>query len=207
MAKPKLNLNRLSNEDIVLLATSIKTQMTGNPNFTTPTPTLVSLGTLTTTAQTKINDSAAARATSKTKTQEEEDAVAALCAALTQLMGYVEAVSGGDAAKIESAGMSVRAAKTPSGVPAMVTNVAVTVGDVPGSLDVMWDPQDGAKGYELQAGTDADMESTFAHKGNATKSSATLSGLTSGSKQWVRVRAFGAAGDGPWSDPVGRIVP
>jgi hypothetical protein len=33
------------------------------------------------------------------------------------------------------------------------------------------------------------------------------SGLASGQRVWVRVRAIGAAGPGPWSDPATKIVP
>ena len=54
MAKVKLGLSRLNPDEVVALANTIKTAMTGNANFTTPNPTLTALGTLITTAQTKI---------------------------------------------------------------------------------------------------------------------------------------------------------
>jgi hypothetical protein len=40
-----------------------------------------------------------------------------------------------------------------------------------------------------------------------TKSSATVTGLTSGQRVGFRVAAIGAAGQGPWSDPATQIVP
>jgi len=40
----------------------------------------------------------------------------------------------------------------------------------------------------------------------STKSSATLSGLTSGTKYWFRVAAIGAAGQGAWSDPATKMA-
>ena len=40
-----------------------------------------------------------------------------------------------------------------------------------------------------------------------TKSKATVTGLTSGTKYWFRVRAIGATGPGPWSDPATKIAP
>jgi hypothetical protein len=46
MAKPKLNLDRLNPDEVVSLASTIKTALTGNATFTTPNPTLVALGTL-----------------------------------------------------------------------------------------------------------------------------------------------------------------
>ena len=40
-----------------------------------------------------------------------------------------------------------------------------------------------------------------------TKSKATVSGLATGTKYWFRVRAIGAAGPGPWSDPATKVAP
>jgi len=54
MAKVKLGLRNLSPDEVVDLANTIKTAMTGNANFTTPNPSLASLTTLITTTQTKI---------------------------------------------------------------------------------------------------------------------------------------------------------
>ena len=151
---------------------------------------------------------AAAQETAKTKTSERNDAFDALCAGLSQLAGYVEAASGGDAAKILSAGMDVRADRTPPSVPPQATNLVLTAGDFPGTLDAMCDSQGPtAKSYEWQVSPDPMTESGWATKLTTTKSSATLPGLTSATKVWVRVRALGAAGPGPWSDPATKTVP
>ena len=123
------------------------------------------------------------------------------------MAGYVEAASGGDAAKIESAGMSVRAPRTPPSVPAQVLNLAVTAGDFPGTLDVAFDPADGAKSYEVQTSPDPMSETSWAFKMSLAKSSGTLPGLASGSKTWTRTRAVGSAGVGPWSNPAVKVVP
>ncbi|MFN0074841.1 MAG: hypothetical protein ACKVY0_00020 [Prosthecobacter sp.] len=44
-------------------------------------------------------------------------------------------------------------------------------------------------------------------KDTTTASSTTISGLSSGTRIWVRVRGLGANGPGPWSDPATKIVP
>ena len=207
MAKPKLSLDQRGFEEILTLANNIKTAMTGNASFATPTPTLTALGTLITTAQTKLADFTAAQQTAQTRTSERNDAFDALESALTQLAGYVEAASGGDAAKIQSAGMDVQGARTPVGVPAQVLNLAVTAGDFEASLDAAWDPVRGAKSYEVQTSADPMSATSWAPKLTAAKSSTSLSSLTSGNKVWVRVRAIGAAGAGPWSDPAVKTVP
>ena len=51
MAKIKLGLQKLSPDQKVDLANTIKTAMTGSANFTTPNPTLAAYGTLITAAQ------------------------------------------------------------------------------------------------------------------------------------------------------------
>ena len=207
MAKPKLNLDQLTYEQKLTQATEIKTKMTGNANFPTPVPTLASYTTLITTATTKHAEWTDAQQVAKIKTVERQNAFAALDAASTQLAGYVEAASGGDAAKIESAGMSVRSDRTPPQVPGQVLNLVLTAGDFPGTLDVAFDPAAGAKSYEVQTSPDPMTESSWVFKQSLAKSSGTVPGLTSGSKVWARVRAVGAAGAGPYSDPAVKVVP
>jgi hypothetical protein len=57
---------------------------------------------------------------------------------LTQLVAYVENMSGGDAAKIESAGMSVRASTTaPIGPMTQMLDLVLSAGDFEGTLDVV----------------------------------------------------------------------
>lgn len=207
MSKPKLNLKDLSFEEILTLATAIRTKMTGNAAFLTPLPTLAELGTMTTAAQTAFNESVAARDTAKAKTAACAEAFETLCAALTQEAGYVEAVSGGDAAKILSAGMDVRADRTAPTVPGQVLNLVLSEGDFPGSLDFMCAPEPQAKTYELQTSPDPMTETSWVYRDSVTKSSGTLNGMTSGLRVWVRLRAVGAGGKGPWSDPAVKTVP
>ncbi len=51
MAQVKLELSTLTNEEVIALAETIITSMTGNANFATPNPTLVDLTAARTTAQ------------------------------------------------------------------------------------------------------------------------------------------------------------
>ena len=124
-----------------------------------------------------------------------------------QLVGYIDLTANGDEAKILSAGLSVRASKTPQTVPAQVTNLSLSAGDNEGSLDAHWDPLPNAKSYEVQSSADPFTPTSFTTRDTVTKSSATLTGLTSGTRVWVRVRAINSAGKGPWSDPAVKTVP
>jgi hypothetical protein len=207
MAKVKLDLKALNPDATVALANTIKTAMTGNSNFGTPNPTLVLLGTDITAATTKINAYNSALTASQTAMADRDAALAKLRQSLSQLAAYVENISGGDAVKIESAGMSVRSAATKIGVPAQALNLVLTEGDFEGTLDAAWDAVYGASSYEIQTSPDPMTATSWTFKMTSPKSSATLPALTMGARVWVRVRAVGAAGPGPWSDPAVKTVP
>lgn len=207
-AQVKLGLDALNAVDTIALANAIVTAMTGNPNFTTPNPALAALTTQKTTTQTKINTYDSMLASLATALADRDVEIANLRSLLTQLGAYVENVSGGDAVKIASAGMGVRSPRTPVGPMPRVLDLLLSEGDHVGFLDAMWKPIYGARSYEVQISADPMSESTWTFKMSSTKSSATLTGLTSGSKVWVRVRAIGADPlPGDWSDPAMKVVP
>jgi hypothetical protein len=207
MAKVKLNLASLDDQQLLQLANAIKTAMTGNASFTTPVPPLATLTSQITASQTAVDTSNAANQTAKQKTTEKNDALDALRTTLSQLSGYVEAASGGDEAKIQSAGMGVRAGRTPSGIPGTVMNLALTTGDNAGEVDVQWDFVTGAKTYEAQVSPDPVTLTSWTSQPLVTKSKTIILGLPSGSRVWIRVRATNSAGTGAWSDMATKIVP
>jgi hypothetical protein len=208
MAKVKLGLSKLSPDELVDRGNTIKTAMTGNANFTTPNPPLATIGTLITNAQTKMAAYNSTLALASTQLADRDAALAALRAGLTQEADYVQNVTNGDKTKIESAGMSVRDDAAPIGTPTQVMSLVVTAGDFDGTLDASWDPVRGAGSYEIQTSVEPISPTSWAFKQSATKSSATIAGLTSGTKMWVRVRAIGAGSvPGPWSDPATKGVP
>jgi hypothetical protein len=209
MAKVKLGLFGLSPDDVVSLANQIKTAMTGNANFTTPNPSLATLGTAITTATNKVAAQKAAQQAAKQATDDRDAAIAALIALLTSLASYVENITVGDSVKIESAGMSVKATPAPVGPLGQVQNLSISAGDEAGRLDLQWDPTHGNKGYEIQMTTDPNVAASWQLVASCSASRWSLEALTSGAKIWVRVRAkapkkmnFGA-----WSDPATKIVP
>ncbi len=207
MAKVRLGLQNLTPDQLVALANTIKTAMTGNANFTTPNPTLTALGTLITTASTKLAAYNAAVTAASTALSDRDTALTALRGGLTQEGAYVENITVGDRVKIESAGMSVRADAAPLGAPSQVLNLVLTAGDNDGTLDASWDSQRGVS-YEVQVSVDPVSGTSWTFKMSATKSAATLLGLTSGARMWARVRAVGADNaTGPWSDPAVKTVP
>ena len=92
--------------------------------------------------------------------------------------------------------------------PAQVLDLVLSQGDFDGTLDVFWKPVRGSNGYEIQISADPPTGTSWTPKMTASKSSATIEGLTSGAKLWARVRAVGADNKpGPWSDPAVKVVP
>lgn len=208
MATIKMNFRGLPDLGIIQQCLNIKTALTGNASFTTPTPTLVAFGTLITTAQTKLTAADAAQQAAKLATADKDAAIAALLAGVKQLADYVSMTAAGDGVKIQSAGFSIKAASTPSGVPGMVQNLALTSGDNAGEIDAQWDPIKGVKiSYDLQWSPYPATEATWKDLPGTTKSKGVLTGFTSGTQVLIRVRAKGTGGTGAWSQVASKFAP
>ena len=120
----------------------------------------------------------------------------------------VESEARGAAAMLTAGGYTLAAESTPSTTaPEKVTNLSITAGDDDGALDGQNDPTAGAKTYEIQVSTVDPVAGPWTTKAQPTASRWSLEGLTSGQRVWVRVRAVGTNGTGPWSDPATKIVP
>ena len=145
------------------------------------------------TASTKDEEAKAALVNLK---QVRDNSADALRVEHTSLASAVEREARGAAAKI-----------TPSTAPEKVTNLSTTAGDDDGALDGQNDPAAGARTYEIQVSTVDPVAGPWTTKAQPTASRWTLEGLASGQRVWVRVRAVGTNGTGPWSDPATKIVP
>jgi hypothetical protein len=207
MAKVKVGLKNLSREEIADKLNTVKTAMTGNVNFTTPNPPLATLTSQEATIRAKIAAIETAKANLQTAVADGDAAAATGANLLNQEAAYVQTTSAGDAVKIQSSGFDVASDGAPIHMT-KVLNLGAAVGDSPGEIDLNWNPVSGAKSYEIHTATDPNTPASWAFKDNATKSKATLDGLTSASRIWVRVRAIGAGNTpGPWSDPATKVAP
>jgi hypothetical protein len=207
MPKVKLNLRGQSVPEKIQFGRNVIKAMTGNANFTQPAPTLVELGAAVDALEAANNDAQNTRQQAQAKTVvvgTKEDALDKL---LTRLGHYIEDTTGGDEAKIHSAGLDVQGDRAPVGPMPQVQNLIATTGDDEGEIDLAWDAVPGAASYEVQRGTDPNQPGTWVAAASGTASKATLESLPSGTRLWFRVRAVGAAGPGPWSDPAVKVVP
>jgi len=206
-AKVKLELKDKTDSELILYTDNVVTKMTGNGNFTTPNPPLPSI----TTAKTDFSTSLQAVATLEQQLEAARGVAAGkrgvLHGLLTQEGTYVENTSAGDAVKILSAGMEVRDEPAPPAPLPAPQNFIAIAGANEGDIHLDWDTVKKAKSYELQRSPDPITGTSWIAAGTVTKSKATISGLSSGTKNWFRVRAIGATGPGPWSDPATKIAP
>jgi hypothetical protein len=207
MKKVKFSLARLPDVQVIQQCNNIKTALTGNASFTTPSPSLASFGTALATAQVKLTAAENAQLAAQQAMVEKDNAILALVALAMQLAGYVEQTAAGDEAKILSAAMQVRAARVAATVPEMVQNLSLTAGDNAGRLDIQWDSISGGTRYEVQLCPTMDFAAGVINLTSVTKSKTVATGLTTGTRTWARVCAVNAAGPGAWSDVTTKIVP
>lgn len=207
MALIALNLRDMNPAERAQFGAKVKTDMTGNAHFPTPDPTLADLEAAITevnqaVAEANVKRQAALQAT--TVVNQKSDRLGTV---LTNLAHYVEKTAAGDKAILQSSGMTPRAERTATVELEQVKDLSVTAGDEQGELDLHWDPVPRAKYYEYQTSPAADT-GVWNPCSTGTASKATIKGLTSGCKIWVRVRAHGPNGlVGAWSDPAVKIVP
>jgi hypothetical protein len=206
MIKVVLNLSKKTILETIALARKVKTKLTGNAKFPSPDPALTVLDTATTDCETANNNYESGKDTLKQLLDIRNQKWDALNSLLTAEASYV-GNHASTTADVESAGFAASAPAGPVAIPQQVHNVSVTTGDNDGSLDVHWDADATAKTFELETSPDPMTPAGFTHRDTVTKSSATLTGFTSGSRVWVRVRAINSKGKGPWSDAVSKIVP
>jgi hypothetical protein len=207
MPKVKLGLDKLSVAQLLELAKQVTKAMTGNASFPTPNPPLAQITTAANDLETARQDALAARNEAKNKTIIQNQREDELKASLRQLVSYVENVSAGNPALITSAGMDVKAIVTSGGDVGAVESFTATTGDSDGEIDLAWNSVPGAQSYIIEQSMQAPPSAGWTQIKTTTKSNATITGLTSGTRYWFRVAAIGASGQGPWSDISTRIAP
>ena len=114
----------------------------------------------------------------------------------------------GDPVMLQKGGFEI-ASSTPGPSAAMgqPQNVVLGNGRMPGTASAKCRRDPNASTYEWQVTTGDPVTGPYVTNTHTTAAKATLKGLTSGQRIWVRVRAIGSTGEGPWSDPAMMIVP
>jgi len=131
MSKVKLGISAINTLQLLEKAQN----MTGNPSYMTPVPSLASI-------TNGIDDLTAANDASLSGSHQavslRNQKFEILVNLVRSLGGYVQAASGGDATVITSSGFEVAQSKTPVGLPPAVENMSAETSDYPGCADLKW---------------------------------------------------------------------
>ena len=207
MAKIKLNFKGLSVPEKIARAQQIVSALTDNTDFPSPQPTLAQVTSSINALDEASSKAQQARQESKARTSEQNDREDDLDRTMTQLVGYLESVAGGDETKIKQAGLDVKDTNTTADEINVPANFNISASDHDGELDLQWDTVRNARSYIVERSADPPGATTWTQAAIVTRSRATIMGLTSGTKYWFRVAALGPAGQSGWSNPATKIAP
>jgi hypothetical protein len=206
MALIKVGVTKMSVPAKIQFTRQIVLDMSNNPNFAAPSPELDTLSEAAAALELAYNSALQARANAKTQTSIMGQKSATLDLLLMQEASYVQNSSGGDKAKIESAGFDVRDTPTPIGqLPPPAEPKAVPSAHS-GSINLSWKKVRGAKSYLIERALDSNQPLEWAVATMSTKTKVLVNTMTSGLRYWFRVAAVGSAGPGAWSEPISKIV-
>jgi hypothetical protein len=194
--------SKLADDQFDNKAQSIVAALTGNANFPTTTPTLASIGTdLTACQQALAMQSGQARDTQIAATR------AKLADSLEKLARGLELVPNVTEAMLATSGFELRKVPSVSGeIVAAPGNVRLKQTGVSGVVQVLCDAVNRASAYEMQYTLDPNAGPWIDGETFASTRGIGISGLTRGKDYWVRLRAIGTNGPGPWSDPATILV-
>jgi len=197
----------MTDVQVIQFAKQVHTALTGNPNVPDPNPPLSTLQTLIATAEGSIDAYEAEKAVLRNRKNARDEAMKALCNGLRLEADAVQAATSGDPDKMETTGFRTGKRPSPVGVPAQVSRLVLEAGPIEGTLKACWKPVHGVKVYETESSLDPVGANAWTYKGTVTKAKAIINSFVSGTRIWLHVRAIGAAGPGPWSDPAVKTVP
>lgn len=217
MATVKVGTSGLKPVELAAKATLLHGKLTGNANFLTPIPDLVTFLAAITALSSAITAAAAfdrnliiAR---NLRTKE-------LRLLIKQLAAYVQSASNGDADKIISSGFELRKQRGPKVQMTQVQNLVAESTLTEGEIDLSWDPVSAAKAFELEykdLGFTGDGAASmppgmpgspssgagsgeWKHLESVTASRYKATNFISGHIYQFRARALGATGHGAMSD-------
>lgn len=212
MATLKQNLTRLNPTQLIELADLVIPKLAPAPPKTPPIPNLASKVAALLAKRGAANDANEAYEAAKAalvNLKESRDAAADELRIEHAAVGKaIESEAKGDAVMLSASGYAMSGPNTPATKPpGQVKNLALTAGDLDGSLDASWDGDPLARTFEVQCSTVHPITGPYTTVAQPTASSCNIAAEQSGTRCWVRVRGIGTKGPGPWSDPATKIVP
>lgn len=199
--KTVLKISHLPVPDLIQRARQIVVQMTGNANFTTPSPTLANITGAANAAETAYEAALDGGKTLKAVARAKEQVLRNL---LTLLASYVDNVSQGDTIKILSSGMFVKSPATAHVVPAQPVIVKAVPGVHSGEVRIRVNRVAHANTYKVEA--NIGDGGVWQLAGIFTQSKMVIDSFTPHSVIRVRVTAIGPGGTSQVSDDAEAVV-
>ena len=204
MSKVRLrsSFSNIPDADLLTFGKHVSQMMTGNTNFTTPSPSLATLNTA-------ISDyeSALGKMEDPTKvdTSNKNQKRAVLEGILSDLTNYVEANCGNDPTKALSSGFDLFKTPAPASIPATPAGVKAVAGAHSGEIIVSCDAQPDATMFDCRYTTSIATPVWTLVMAQPNRRFL-ISGLTHGQDVWVSMCAINTAGTSGWSDAVMVLV-
>ncbi len=204
-----LDLSDLSVPDLVLRAKAIRSGIAGEPVFSTLSAQLIALDGLITALEALQTAQAAAKTAFTNATNARDTGETAVIKAINKLASDVGKLAATEA-QVNSAEMRVKDKPAPKPIPATPTGLELTAGDEDGELSGQCNGQRGiVEFYEIRYTTSDPLlpATTWQFADTSKKSRFELTGLPTGQKIWVQLRACNARGKSGWCDPACKRVP
>lgn len=203
MSKVKLDLKAKDYTTLRTFAQGHRDAMVGNTNYPTPAPTVAVFDPSLLAFSEKLDEVSAAEVALQTLRAERDALRLDLEKNLNGRGTYVDTASAGDLAKILSAAFEVQADATPTTSMEKPRDFAATMGDEEGEIDVSCHSVPKAKSYliEMREHSDTAAPGPWTLAKISGRSSASITGMTSGQKYAFRIRAIGPNDlESPWSE-------
>lgn len=196
----KLGFSRLKAADKVSKALDIVQALTGNPNFPVTDPTKEAVETAANELQTAISE---AQNKDRQKIAVKNQKEATLDDLMSKLQSDINTKSGGDPAKIYSAGMEPVDPRSPVGILGPVEELTLKLGIFPGSVVLKWKPIKKRLYYLVEfCYSPIGPGEQWQKAGESTKAKIELDDLPSGQTIYFRIACVSTAGKGPYSEVV-----
>ncbi|HSU85536.1 MAG TPA: fibronectin type III domain-containing protein [Chthoniobacterales bacterium] len=192
---------RYSVDHLIMFLRNAIAMVTGNVPFTGITPTPVSM--------TATVDDLAAKALlamngGRVEFAGRRAAQLATLTAARQWANFIEANCDGSLETLLSSGFEARKAPTPKVLPAVPGNVRLSYTDFTGELLLRFRGGRNDRNFSVQYAVSPDGPWTDVPLSSSTR--VVISGLTAGTKYWVRVKANAAAGSSEWTAPTCKMA-
>lgn len=202
MNKLNSGFSRLPDDEFDNKGESIRTALTNNPNFPSPTPTLAELKGALIDYEDALAMQPGAPRDAKVKERR-----AALSTLLDKLARNLELTPGVTDAMLATSGFELRKQPTSSGeIVKAPGNVRLKQTGVSGVVQVLCEAVERASAYELQYTRDPNSGPWVDGGTFVSTRGIGMTGLARSEDYWARVRAVGASGPGAWSDPATILV-